>query len=167
MPIWVTHSMMGALRCELMAAGFALVLANAAQAAEPGPADAPADVVRYRQLTMRAMAAHLKALSPLAAQKVSLPAHVSLHVRALADAAKIVTELFPKGTSTTQVPETEALDAVWKNGQGFATAARDFSTEAGKLAAAAAKGDLGALRAQIDLTNDSCAACHKHFRAEK
>ncbi len=116
---------------------------------------------------MRAMAAHLKALSPLAAKKVSLPAHVSLHVRALADAAKIVTELFPEGTSATQVPETEALDAVWKNGKGFATAAQNFRTEAGKLATAAANGDLKALRAQIELTNDSCAACHKRFRAEK
>lgn len=158
---------MRALQCEVISAGIAvlLLLASAAQGAEA--ADAAADVVRYRQLSMRALSAHLKALSPLAAKKVSLPSHVSLHARAITDAAKMMAELFPKGSSVAEAPGTEALDAVWKNDQAFAKAVQAFRVEAAKLAAAANKGDLPAVRAQIEVTNDACAACHKLFRAEK
>jgi cytochrome c556 len=152
---------MGFLR---FVAGLTLMLAMRANAEEP--AVAPADVIRYRQLVMRGIASHLKALAPVAARKVNYPKHATIHANALADVSKIVGDLFPAGTGA-KGGETDALDAIWQKPKAWAAAVEKFRAEAEKLGPLAAAGDLDALRTQVEVTNDACAACHKSFRAAK
>jgi len=135
-------------------------------AATPAPArvetSAPADVIRYRQTVMRSLSSHLKALSQLAARTVSFAKHAPVHSQAVVELSKMMSELFPKGSGG---GDSDALDAVWKNPKGWNQALEKMQLEAEKLAAAAASPDLIQLRAQVEATNDACAACHKAFRA--
>lgn len=143
---------------------FTVTLSSVGFAAEPAPAGAPEDLVRYRQTVMRAMSSHLKALAPLAARKVTFAKHAELHAQSVVELTKLIGELFPKGTKS---GESDALDTVWKDAKGFSLALDAMRAEAEKLSSAAAAGDLVQLRAQVERTNDACAACHKSFRASQ
>ena len=143
-----------------------LAVAGSARAEAPA-AMVPGEVIRYRETVMRALASQMKALAPIAARKVNYPKNAALHANAIADGSKIIGELFPKGSGP-KSGETDALESIWKDGgKAWAQAAEKFRVDADKLQATAATGDLDALRAQLELTHDACAACHKSFRASR
>ncbi len=146
-----------------------LTLGLGASAAEPKAevSAPPADVIRYRQSVMRALGTHFKALNAVANQKVPFTKHAALHARAVADLSQIIGELFPKGTGPGS-GETDALGAIWADGKAWATAVDKFRAETDKLAAQASSAtDVTTLKAQLETVNDSCASCHKAFRAGK
>ena len=136
----------------------------AASVAIPAPVMVPAEVIRYRQTVMRAIASQIKALGPIAARKVNYPKNASLHANAIADLSKVMGDLFPKGSGA-KSGETDAMDAIWKEPKAWTLAVDTFRAEASKLQATAVAGDFDALRAQLQVTSDACAACHKSFRA--
>ncbi len=140
---------------------FCLVVSGSAVAQE---AAAPADVVRYRQASMKALGGHVKALGPLAAGKVHFPAHVELHARAVLDLAKLMKDLFPKGTGE-GVGSSEAKAAIWTEEKKFADALAEMTASAEQLSKAAQGSDLAALKSALERTNDACGSCHKPFRA--
>lgn len=124
----------------------------------------PAEVIRYRQTVMRAIASQIKALGLIAARKVSYPKNASVHASAVADLSKLIGDLFPKGTGA-KSGETDAMEAIWKEAKAWTQAVERFRSDAEKLQAAAVAEDFNAMRAQLEVTNDACAACHKSFRA--
>ncbi len=149
------------------------VLGVVARAAEPDAGVTapvvplvPAEVIRYRQTVMRAIASQIKALGPVAARKVNYPKNATLHANAIAELSKVLGDLFPKGTGQ-KSGETDAMDAIWKDPKAFTQAGERFRAEADKLQAIAIAGDFDAMRAQLEVTNDACAACHKSFRAAR
>ncbi len=149
------------------------VLALVAQAAEPDAGVTapvvplvPAEVIRYRQSVMRAIASQIKALGFVAARKVNYPKNATLHANAIAELSKVIGDLFPKGTGA-KSGETDAMDAIWKDPKAWTQAVGKIRSEADKLQATAIAGDFDAMRAQLEVTNDACAACHKSFRANR
>ncbi len=151
--------------CSWLALATPAYAQGPAPALAPAPALVPGEVIRYRQTVMRAVASQMKALAPIAARKVSYAKNATLHANAVAELSKVIGDLFPKGTGP-KSEETDAMEAIWKDGgKAWAQALEKFRTDADKLQATAAAGDLDALRAQLELTNDACAACHKSFRA--
>jgi cytochrome c556 len=138
-----------------------LVVGGAALAEE---AAAPADIVKYRQASMKALGGHVKALGPLASGKVRFPTHVEQHARAVLDLARLMKDLFPKGTGV-GVGSSEAKDTIWTDEKKFAESLAEMNAAAEQLSKAAAGADSGALKAALDRTNDACGSCHKPFRA--
>ncbi len=145
---------------------FIFAFVGVAGGAEPtsDASAAPGDVIRYRQTVMRAIASHLKALTPISAKKVPFAKHAVLHAQAVVELSKVLGELFPKGTGPSS-GETDAMDSIWKDAKAWNQSLESFRLEATRLAAAASVGEFTALRAQVEVTNDSCAACHTSFRA--
>lgn len=71
---------------------------------------------------------------------------------------------FPKGSGPESGLKTHAKAAAWTDAAGFKTAQQNFLTEATKLDAVAAKGDMAALPAQFKATGQTCGACHDKYR---
>jgi cytochrome c556 len=74
---------------------------------------------------------------------------------------------FPRGSGVTARPMSEAKNEVWTDAAGFTAAASTFRTEAGKLNAVAAAGDIDAVKAQVRPTFQACKGCHEKYRQEK
>jgi cytochrome c556 len=70
---------------------------------------------------------------------------------------------FPKGSD--QGNNTKALPAVWTDMAGFRKAANDMADASDKLAELAKAGDAAAVADQVKVVGDTCAACHRTFRA--
>jgi len=81
----------------------------------------------------------------------------------------LATELptwFPKGSGVEARPLSAAKANIWTDAAGFSAKAADLQGQVAKLNAAAAAGDLGAVKTQFGPTNAACKACHDTFRAE-
>lgn len=74
---------------------------------------------------------------------------------------------FPRGSGVQARPMSEAKNEVWTDAAGFTAAASAFRTEATKLNAVAAGGDIDAIRAQVRPTFMACKSCHEKYRQEK
>ena len=70
---------------------------------------------------------------------------------------------FPPGSDKGH--DTKALPAVWTDMAGFEKAATDMADAATKLAELAKAGDADGVAAQIKPLGDTCAACHRTYRA--
>ncbi len=62
--------------------------------------------------------------------------------------------------------ETEAKDAIWKNMDDFKTKMETFQVEAASLAEVAKGGDMAAIKPQFGKVGESCKACHKEYKEE-
>jgi len=74
---------------------------------------------------------------------------------------------FPRGSGVEARPKSEAKAAIWTDAAGFTAAASNFRAEAAKLNAAAAGGDIEAVKAQVRPTFMACKGCHDKYRQEK
>jgi cytochrome c556 len=74
---------------------------------------------------------------------------------------------FPRGSGVQARPMSEAKAEIWTDAAGFAAAASNLRTEAGKLNTLAASGDIDALKAQVRPTFMACKGCHEKYRQEK
>jgi cytochrome c556 len=135
-------------------------------ASEKAPSvDQPSDMVKYRQTVMKAMGAHMKALSMISAKQVSGRAQASGHAEAVRAMSVGLVSLFPKTTARDKV-HSEARPAVWVRWSEFEAAAKTLERESAQLATAANGKDDRKLAAALDATNKACGACHKQFREE-
>ena len=78
-------------------------------------------------------------------------------------ADKIVT-LFPKGSTK---GKTKATAAIWEKSNDFAKHAKNLSKASSELATAAKSQDDAAVAAKFKALGETCASCHRTFRAEK
>jgi len=80
-----------------------------------------------------------------------------------ANAAQFI-DYFPEGTSMSSGADTEALDTIWEDPEGFAAAHQRLLDESQKMVNAVATGDLGQIGQQVMPLGMSCGNCHDTFR---
>jgi len=137
---------------------FVLLIASPALAA-----DHPAEVVKYRQSVMKAMGAHMTAMSLVVKKQITDRAQLAAHAAALRDLSAGMAAFFPRGTGSDKT-KTAAKNEIW---QRFAEFEADFAKlqrESAALADAAKRGDK--FDAQFENVANACAACHRTFRVK-
>jgi cytochrome c556 len=131
-------------------------------------ADDAKSVIAYRENVMKSMAAHITQIAMVAKGEVSFAAHVVANAQAIANAAKVIPEVFPKGTTEAEAGvESEAKAEIWNEWDKFTAAAKNLETQATKLAEVAAGGDAAAVGAQLGEVGKACGGCHEPFRKKK
>jgi len=125
-------------------------------------ADDPGKAIAYRQAVMKGIASHITAIAMVAKGEVSYTSHVQGHAQAMAGLAKLIPEIFPKG-SDTGAP-TEAKPEIWTEWDKFTAAAKNLEDQATKLAEVSAGGDVAAIGAQLGEVGKACGGCHEQFR---
>lgn len=128
-------------------------------------ADKPADVVKYRQSVMKAMASHMTAISLVAKRQISDRSQLAAHAEALHAMSAGLTGFFPKDSGPEKV-KSEASPAIWQHWSEFETAAKVLERESARLAATAKGSDEKLLAARLVAAGKACAACHDQFRQE-
>jgi cytochrome c556 len=122
-------------------------------------------VVAVRQSTMKAQADHMNAIKAILTEYPQLLSNVSAHADAIHNTSQHIPEMFPQGSDQ---PPTEALPAIWKDPQGFKTAAQHTEELAKKLRDTAAGGNAQAtLAAFAELGKNGCGGCHEKFRKKE
>jgi cytochrome c556 len=142
---------------SILCIAFALLASSSA-------ADDPASLVKYRQSVMKAMGAHMTAMSLIVKKQVAGRGRLAAHAAAVRGTSEGLADLFPPGTGSDRV-RTAATEAVWKQRSEFAAAAQKLQRESAKLVAAAKAGDARAFDAQFESVGAACSECHKRFRA--
>ncbi len=87
---------------------------------------------------------------------------------ALSRWAKVLPTMFPAGTGAdnADAAKTRALPAIWTDQAGFAKAAGNYADATAKLLDLAKAGDTPGFKAQLDVVDKTCDACHEAYRAK-
>jgi cytochrome c556 len=72
---------------------------------------------------------------------------------------------FPRGTGP-ELGKTGAKPEIWQNPEDFTAKLRNFQAAAKTFNAAAASGDLNAIKAHAGDLGQACKACHDKYRSE-
>jgi cytochrome c556 len=137
----------------------ALLLVSTAATA----ADAPDAVVKYRQSVMRALGAHMSAMSLVVKKKVSNRSQLGAHAEAIRALATGIPDLFPAGTGPDKV-KTDAKPELWQHLPDLKHDSSALELESAKLVVAARRGDAKAFDAQYERLGQACADCHNAYR---
>ena len=136
--------------------------------AEPAPHGAatidPQQIVEARRAGMGLSAADIQ-LMRTAGEKGADIRPMSRAAQSLSEWGALLPTLFPAGTGP-GVVRTRARTEIWSDRADFEQRARDFSEAAGRLAGAAAAGDMTTGRMEWDATWEGCNACHERYRSE-
>jgi len=84
----------------------------------------------------------------------------------VARVAQLPRNFFGEGTDS-KAGETRAKPEIWANRADFDKKMSNMIEETGKLPAAAASGDMAALRKAVQAADDACKACHDEYRAKR
>jgi cytochrome c556 len=126
------------------------------------PVWAQANVNEKRQQAMKNMSAANKAIK--AAVESKDYATIEAKAKEISGTADKIVSLFPKGSTT---GKTKATAAIWEKTDDFAKSAKNLGKASSELAAAAKNHDDAAIGVKFKAVGESCASCHKPFRAEK
>jgi len=126
-------------------------------------ADKAADVVKYRQSVMKAMGAHMTAMSLAVKKQISDRSQLAAHAAALRDLSGGIPAFFPAGTGSDRT-KTAAKNEIWQRFSEFERAAGKLQRESAALYEAAKRGDGKAFDVQFENVANACAACHQTFR---
>ena len=124
----------------------------------------PEEIVKYRQNIMVSQRAHMAAAAAIIEGKVEFNDQLNGHVRALEAMSKDIPNLFPNDSN---VGETKALDAVWKNNAEFVKRAKTAQEKSRELVKTVEAGDTQNYGARLKDLLDACKSCHKDFRKKK
>ena len=128
-------------------------------------ADKPADVVKYRQAVMKAMNAHMTAMSLVVKKQVSDRSQLAAHAAAIRDLSGGISSFFPAGTGRDKA-RTAAKDDVWQRFADFKSLSGKLQRESEKLADAVRRGDAKGFDTQFENVTKACGECHRTFRQE-
>lgn len=123
---------------------------------------AQADINEKRQNAMKDISAANKAIKGAVEEKNY--ATVEAKAKDIMGAADRIPSLFPKGSTT---GKTKAKPEIWEKSEDFAKGAKNLSKAAGELAAAAKAGNADDVGVKFKALGETCAGCHKPYRAEK
>jgi cytochrome c556 len=137
---------------------FILLIASPALAV-----DHPADVVKYRQSVMKAMGAHMTAMSLVVKKQISDRSQLAAHAAAVRDLSGGLPKFFPRGTGSDKT-KTAAKNEIWQRFPEFEAGFAKLQRESAALADAAKRG--GAVGAQFENVANACVACHRTFRVK-
>lgn len=128
-------------------------------------ADQASDVVKYRQSVMKAMGAHMTAMSLVVKKQIGDRSQLAAHAAALRDLSGGLPKFFPRGTGSEKT-KTAAKNEVWQRFPEFEAGFAKLQRESSSLADAARRGDAKAFDAQFENVANACAACHRTFRVK-
>ena len=139
--------------------GFALACAASAVTAQFSK---PESALRYRQAAFTVMGNHMGRLSGMVQGKVPYDKDAAIRSAEIVEfMSKLPYEAFTPGSD---LLESKAKPAIWKEEAKFKQLASDMQAEAVKLAAAAKTGNLDTLRTQFRATAKACDACHDVYK---
>jgi cytochrome c556 len=143
-----------------------------ASAGHLNAADEPANVIKYRQSTMKAISGHMGALGAMAKGEVSFTDEAFGHAHAVHQLSQGLERYFPAGTAKGEVDgvETRALPAIWEQNDKFQQAIEQIQAESKKLADMSEGGEFeqAAFAQQVGaLGKQGCGNCHETFREKQ
>ncbi len=141
-----------------------LVLAAGITSAMAGAAAAGMSAAQQRQLAMKSLGGHMKALGVVAKGKAAFSSAIPVHAQSIHDIARYMSLLFPAGSGGT---DTRAKPEIWLDATGFAGKLEAMAEATPSLAAAAKTGNAGAVRAALGIVGKNCINCHKAYRVPK
>lgn len=148
------------------AATFALAaIAVTTEAASVGKAKA-LRVMHERDQGMRAIGKATKVLRRELDASTPDLATIRPSAAKIAGLSRKVPRWFPKGSGP-EVGKTRAKAEIWRTPRDFAAKAHEFDLAARSLNAAAAAGDVAAVKGAFTNLGKSCKACHDPYRAEE
>ncbi len=157
---------MRSLRNGILGSCAILLTATLATATVEGAED-PANIIKYRQTTMKAIGGHMGAVAAVAKGEISFTDEVAGHAHAINEMSKNLLRLFPKDSGP-DAGETRALPVIWEKWSDFEAAVDQLKTESAKLAEVAKGGDVTAIADQVgSLGKNGCGGCHTKFRKKE
>lgn len=122
----------------------------------------PERAVEYRQGAFTIMNNHMGRIYQVMQGKVPYDREaVTRSAEIVEFVGKLPFEAFTPGTD---LPDSKAKPAVWKEESKFRQLATDMQAETVKLTAAAKSGNLDAIRTQFRATAKACDTCHDSYR---
>jgi cytochrome c556 len=122
----------------------------------------PERAVEYRQAAFTLMNNHMGRISQAVQGKVPYDKDAVVRSAEIIETVgKLPYEAFAPGTD---LMESKAKPAIWKEEAKFKQLAADMQAETVKLTAAAKTGNLDSVRNQFRATAKSCDACHDAYR---
>jgi cytochrome c556 len=122
----------------------------------------PERAVEYRQAAFTLMNNHMGRISQAVQGKIPFDKDAVLRSAEIIElVGKLPYEAFAPGTD---LMESKAKPAIWKEEAKFRQLASDMQAETVKLTAAAKTGNLDNVRTQFRATAKSCDACHDAYR---
>ena len=117
--------------------------------------------VNYRQHTMSAIGGHMRAIVDIVRGDVPHMDHLATHASAMADLAEIAPTLFPESSKG-----GDALDAIWEDGEDFASKLNAFKEATAAFKTAAESGERSEIMGAFQGVGQACKGCHDNYRAE-
>jgi cytochrome c556 len=145
--------------------GYGLLAVAAVFAVTPLMA-APADQVRARVGTYRALGAAFKAINDAVRSGQLQTPQVRQAAARIGHVARQQYALFPAGSGLRRGVKTAAKPEIWSRGRDFRAAQDAFARQAAVLQRAVAGGDAGAIRLEARKLGGTCKSCHDRFRVE-
>jgi cytochrome c556 len=135
--------------------------------ATPGKAaDDPVNVIKYRQMLMKANGAHMGSIAMIAKGEVSYDSqNIENHADGIALMATLITTAFKENVG--DAADTTAKPDIWSNWSQFEAKAQDLFDKANDLSEAAASGDQTRIATAVGATGKACGGCHDQFRVKK
>lgn len=141
-------------------------LACFALAACGGPQTPGAKAAHERHENFEQIGKSFKALGDELKKDAPDVAKVKESATTINNYASQVKTWFPAGSGPQDGVKTHALEAVWKDPDGFGLAAAKLTDAATALNSAAQSGDLAAVRGAVPPLGAACKGCHEKFRAK-
>jgi cytochrome c556 len=157
------------VRLGLTGVAAALLVAGCGQQdgdAETAVAEAP-PIVKERQEGYKALGSSFKLINDQLKSGSPDMAQIAPAAERMHELAQQIPNWFPAGSGPQDGVETDALETVWTNPEGFAAAQQRLVETTAELQQLAAAGDAAALEAHVKVVGASCGGCHDDFRVEQ
>lgn len=120
--------------------------------------------IEYRQAAFHMIKSHFGPMAAMVKGEKEFNAEeFTKNAEAVATLSKFPINGFIEGSD---MGETEAKDAIWKNMDDFKKKMETFQVEAASLADVAKGGDIAAIKPQFGKVGESCKACHKEYKED-
>jgi cytochrome c556 len=127
----------------------------------------PEGVVKYRQLVMKSIGAHMGGISTILKGEVDYgPKHIEEHAEAISDMAQLLPDAFRENVGTSG-GENVAKQEIWGDWDNFLAKAKGFQEASANLAKIAESGNMVAIGDGMKALGGACGACHTAFRVKK
>lgn len=122
----------------------------------------PEDAIKYRQAAFTLMGTHFGRIAGMAQGKIPFDAKIAqANADVLATVVNLPYTAFGEGTD---LGDTKAKPAIWKEMPKFKELAEKMQTEVGKLQAATKTSNLDQIKIAVGDVGKSCKACHDNYR---
>lgn len=126
-----------------------------------------AQTIDSRQRNLRDLGGAFKTINDQVRTGSPIMSEIQLAAAEVQDHSRNIGFWFPEGTGKSSGVETETLDAVWTDADGFAEIVARFEAASGELVAAAESENVETIVAAFRATGRTCSDCHDGYREEE